>query len=141
MKCEVKNVQSAEVFTVPPEGMIFGRTGGPANITVSDQSVSKRHARIFCKDGNWFLEDLKSVNGTVVNNRRITEPVPLSPGFVFALSKHQFEIVSLDGASASRQAMQRGGGNGESDPRRAGGGGKSSAQIQSARSRQNGNGN
>src|SRR3954470_315303 len=113
MKCEVKNVQSAEVFTVPPEGMIFGRTGGPANITVSDQSVSKRHARIFCKDGQWLLEDLKSVNGTVVNNRRITEPVPLSPGFVFALSKHQFEIVSVDGQNGSARSARGGsGGNG-----------------------------
>ncbi len=114
MKCEVKNVQSAEVFAIPPEGMIFGRAGGPANITVSDQSVSKRHARIFCKDGQWLLEDLKSVNGTVVNNRRITEPVPLAPGFVFALSKHQFEIVSVDGASGQRGAMKNGD---ASDPR------------------------
>ena len=119
MKCEVRNVQSAEVFAIPPEGVIFGRTGGPANITVSDQSVSKRHARIYLKDGQWLLEDLKSVNGTVVNNRRITEPVPLTPGFVFALSKHQFEIVSMDGAALPRTSTK----NGESDPRRGGGGG------------------
>src|SRR3954465_13432159 len=112
MKCEVKNVQSAEVFTVPPEGMIFGRTGGPANITVSDQSVSKRHARIYCKEGQWLLEDLKSVNGTVVNNRRITEPVPLTPGFVFALSKHQFEIVGLDGMGGAKAARGNGAGAG-----------------------------
>lgn len=121
MKCEVRNVQSSEVFQIPPEGMIFGRAGGPANITVSDQSVSKRHARIFEKDGQWFLEDLKSVNGTVVNNRRITEPVALTPGFVFALSKHQFEVVSIDGVSSSpatRSSRGSGPGAGESDPRR-----------------------
>lgn len=135
MKCEVKNVQSSEVFQVPPEGMVFGRAGGPANITVSDQSVSKRHARIYLKEGTWVLEDLKSVNGTVVNNRRITEPVPIAPGFVFALSKHQFEIVSADGAApamGTRSSGPRGasGGNGNgamaaegaagsSDPRRS----------------------
>lgn len=134
MKCEVKNVQSSEVFQVPPEGMVFGRAGGPANITVSDQSVSKRHARIYLKDGTWVLEDLKSVNGTVVNNRRITEAVPIQPGFVFALSKHQFEIVTADGAAApmgTRSSGPRGasGGNGNgamaaeaagsSDPRRS----------------------
>ncbi|HEY4220768.1 MAG TPA: FHA domain-containing protein, partial [Myxococcota bacterium] len=95
--------------------MVFGRAGGPANITVSDQSVSKRHARIWCKDGQWLLEDLKSVNGTVVNNRRITEPIALTPGFVFALSKHQFEIVAVDGASGSRQS-QSVKSNGESFP-------------------------
>jgi hypothetical protein len=135
VKCEVKNVQSSEVFQVPPEGMVFGRAGGPANITVSDQSVSKRHARIYLKDGTWVLEDLKSVNGTVVNNRRITEPVPVQPGFVFALSKHQFEIVTADGAappmgtrSSGPRGAQNGNGNGAmaaegmgggSDPRRS----------------------
>jgi len=105
--------------------MIFGRAGGPANITVSDQSVSKRHARIFQKDGQWFLEDLKSVNGTVVNNRRITEAVQVTPGFMFALSKHQFEIVTADGAISSPGTRSAGNGraNGESDPRRGGGGG------------------
>lgn len=123
MKCEVRNVQSSEVFQIPPEGMIFGRAGGPANITVSDQSVSKRHARIYEKDGQWFLEDLKSVNGTVVNNRRITEPMQLAPGFIFALSKHQFEVVSIDGANpspATRSSRSGGGMGGESDPRRGG---------------------
>jgi hypothetical protein len=134
VKCEVKNVQSSEVFQVPPEGMVFGRAGGPANITVSDQSVSKRHARIYLKEGTWVLEDLKSVNGTVVNNRRITEPVPIQPGFVFALSKHQFEIVSADGAappmgtrSSGPRGQSAGNGNGAmaaegvggSDPRRS----------------------
>ena len=100
VKCEVKNVQSAEVFAIPPEGMIFGRVGGPADITVPDQSVSKKHARIYLKDGVWLLEDLKSVNGTVVNNRRITEAMALEPGFVFTLAKHQFEIIVADAASA-----------------------------------------
>jgi hypothetical protein len=129
VKCEVKNVESAEVYQVPPEGTVFGRAGGPANITVPDQSVSKRHARIYLKDGAWVLEDLKSVNGTVVNNRRITEPMALQPGFVFTLSKHQFEIVVADAAASPMAARgsgpRTGNGNGaaapavsRSDPRR-----------------------
>ncbi|MCC7070259.1 MAG: FHA domain-containing protein [Deltaproteobacteria bacterium] len=111
MKCEIRNCSSSETYSIPPEGFVFGRTGGPANVPIADQSVSKRHARVFMKDGQWFLEDLKSVNGTVVNNRRITEPVAITQGFTFSLSKHQFEVTSVDGASTPRQR--------ESDPRRA----------------------
>ncbi len=102
MKCEIRNNTSSENFTVPPEGSVFGRQGGPANITVADQSVSKRHARIYMDGGRWYLEDLKSVNGTVVNSRRITEPVALTPGFQFSLSKHQFEILSIEGDKPAR---------------------------------------
>lgn len=97
MRLELRNLQNQETYWVSPEGMIFGREGGPADIRVADQSVSKRHAKVYQRDGTWFLEDLKSVNGTVVNSKRITEPMPLSQGFVFALSKHKFEVVRIEG--------------------------------------------
>lgn len=101
MTCEIRDVESQEVFGVPPEGAVFGRAGGTAAVTVSDQAVSKRHARVFLEGGVWYLEDLNSVNGTVVNSRKITERVPLTPGLVFSLSKHRFEVVSVSGQSAS----------------------------------------
>ncbi|MBM4282876.1 MAG: FHA domain-containing protein [Deltaproteobacteria bacterium] len=68
---EVRNVQSGETFEVGPEGTIFGREGGPANVRVADPSVSKRHARIFADGPGWFLEDMGSVNGTVVDGSKI----------------------------------------------------------------------
>ena len=39
MSVEVKNLQTGETYEVGPEGAIFGREGGPANIKVADQSV------------------------------------------------------------------------------------------------------
>src|SRR5688572_2106279 len=132
MKCEVRNTSSSETYAIPPEGSTFGRAGGPANITISDQSVSKRHARIFMKDGGWFLEDLKSVNGTVVNNRRITEPIAIQPGFTFSLSKHIFEVVALE-PNGTRSDPRRGGAGGG-----GGGGGvpKTNAQPQQQQQQQ-----
>lgn len=121
MKCEVRNVESKEVYEISPEGVVFGRAGGPAGITVLDQSVSKRHARIFNDNGVWFLEDMKSVNGTVVNSRRLSEPLALAPGVVFSLAKHRFEVLSVGGAAAPPAMRSRGIGPGsEPDPRRPG---------------------
>ncbi len=120
MRLEVRNLQNQETFSIGPEGMTFGREGGPADVRVADQSVSKRHAKVYERDGTWFLEDLKSVNGTVVNSKRITEPIPLTPGFVFALSKHKFEIVRIEGddlgTAASMPQKSVDSGNGRSDP-------------------------
>jgi hypothetical protein len=108
MRLELRNLQNQETYWVSPEGMIFGREGGPADIRVADQSVSKRHAKVYQRDGTWFLEDLKSVNGTVVNSKRITEPMPLSQGFVFALSKHKFEVVRIEGEEvATNQSLSQ----------------------------------
>jgi len=51
---------------------IVGRDN-EAGLVVSRSSVSRQHARLFVDDGNnWWVEDLKSTNGTFVNEMRIT---------------------------------------------------------------------
>lgn len=50
---------------------VFGR-GRECEVRVDDTSVSRAHARIVTKGGlHWFLEDLKSRNGTFVNGTRV----------------------------------------------------------------------
>jgi len=44
-----------------------------------DLLVSHKHAELYVEDGLLYLRDLASRNGTYVNQRRITTPVPLHP--------------------------------------------------------------
>jgi serine/threonine-protein kinase len=50
-------------------------------IVLSHPAVSRRHARITLSGSSWVLEDLKSANGTFVNNTRV-ERAKLKPGDV-----------------------------------------------------------
>lgn len=59
----------------------IGRTNGN-DLVISGRTVSRRHARLWFADGRWFLEDLQSANGTLVNNVRIYQPVMLNDGDV-----------------------------------------------------------
>jgi FHA domain-containing protein len=95
VKLEIRNLQSSATYEIGPDGAVLGREGSKADIVLRDQAVSKKHAKIYEKNGRWYLEDLASSNGTFVDNRRITEPVILSPGAVFALSENQFEVVQV----------------------------------------------
>jgi pSer/pThr/pTyr-binding forkhead associated (FHA) protein len=57
-------------WTLEPGEYILGRY--PTNdIVIPDPYVSRRHARIFYNDGEWYIEDLDSTNGTIVNNEDI----------------------------------------------------------------------
>ena len=42
-----------------------------ADIFLADPTVSQRHARVVFRDGQYFIEDLDSTNGTVVNGQRV----------------------------------------------------------------------
>jgi predicted component of type VI protein secretion system len=62
---------------------------------VPHNSVSSVHARIYRDGGAWYLEDVGSSNGTFVGNARLEEPVQLSVGLRFSLSRYKYEVVSL----------------------------------------------
>ena len=49
-----------------------GRAAG-CQITLDDTYVSQLHARVFKRDGQIFIEDLGSTNGTKVNGAVVTE--------------------------------------------------------------------
>lgn len=61
------------------EGVTLGR-GDQATIRIQANAVSRVHARIFLKEGVPFIQDLKSLNGTLLNGVPLTEPTALHPG-------------------------------------------------------------
>ena len=48
-----------------------------ADVLIVDGAVSRRHAELSFRDRQWILQDIKSLNGTFVNGRRIDQPVQL----------------------------------------------------------------
>ncbi len=60
----------------------------PTNTVILDDSfVSGEHALIMLRDGQWWLEDRGSSNGTLLNGYRIEEPVVLSAGDIISIGR------------------------------------------------------
>ena len=58
----------------------IGRATGCAVALPTDTFVSQVHARVFRRGGEYWVEDLGSTNGTLVNGRPLTGPAPLRKG-------------------------------------------------------------
>jgi pSer/pThr/pTyr-binding forkhead associated (FHA) protein len=62
------------------------------HVKLSDTYVSNVHARVFAKDGAWFVEDMGSTNGTYLNQRKVTAPTELRAGDRLRLGKTTMEL-------------------------------------------------
>jgi hypothetical protein len=58
----------------------IGRAPGCAVALPTDTFVSQVHARVFRRGDEYWVEDLGSTNGTLVNGRKLTGPAPLRKG-------------------------------------------------------------
>ncbi|MBF0371794.1 MAG: RDD family protein [Alphaproteobacteria bacterium] len=65
--------------------LVIGRDASSCQIVVSDDSVSRQHARLFFANGSVVIEDMDSTNGTFVDELPVgahagRQLVPLKPG-------------------------------------------------------------
>lgn len=78
----------------------IGRAVNPGLLIV-DASVSRQHARIAGRDGNWWIEALSTTNPTFVNTVAIDSPRQLAVGDVVGIGQASIHIL---GAAADSSA-------------------------------------
>lgn len=67
--------------------------GDSCAIRLSDTYVSQMHARLYAQeDGTWYVEDLGSTNGTLLNDHKVVQPVPVHAGDVVKVGKTVLEL-------------------------------------------------
>lgn len=74
------------------EEVTVGRAAG-CSITLDDTFVSQIHARVFARDGQWFVEDLGSTNGTYVNRAKVSGPMVIAGGDRFQVGNTVMELA------------------------------------------------
>jgi len=72
-------------------GTVIGRNPECA-LVLDDDFASGRHARIFARDGGWFVEDLGSTNGTFLGAERLTPPTRVDAGTALRVGKTVVEL-------------------------------------------------
>ena len=86
---ETISLPVAHLLTITGEGLepaykleevnLLGRASDNT-LPLVEATISAYHARISCRNGTWWLEDLGSRNGTVINDIPVIEPTIITYG-------------------------------------------------------------
>ena len=79
----------------PPETtkLTLGRAAG-CQVTIDDTYASQLHARVFQRDGQIFVEDIGSTNGTYLNRKKVTGPMVVQRGDQLQIGNTVLELGS-----------------------------------------------
>jgi hypothetical protein len=66
------------------------------DIVLAESQVSGHHAEIECRQGRFFLRDLRSTNGTSVNRRPVSGETILKPGDVIGFDEFSFTFTGAE---------------------------------------------
>lgn len=97
----LRDLATNEDIVVPPEGFIFGRVGGDADIQIEDNSISRRQARVSLKGGQWLLETL-----AVPQGQKAPRPIGLQEGATFNVGQSEFEVVQIEEDEEEQEAAK-----------------------------------
>jgi pSer/pThr/pTyr-binding forkhead associated (FHA) protein len=79
-----------------------------SEIFLEDETISAHHARLTYHHNQWWLEDLRSTNGTKLNGELISTPTVVIPGDVVTLGEVVLRLAIpgqiVDAATPSRKA-------------------------------------
>ena len=71
------------------------------DVYIKDEALSAHHARLTHHHGQWWLEDLNSTNGTLLNREKLTTAAVVITGDQFKCGNTVFHIQVEDGNGLS----------------------------------------
>src|SRR5512133_3025719 len=80
------------IFAIPE--VIIGRSPG-SDLSIPDDTVSARHARLSYHHSQWWVEDVGSTNGTYLNDERVSVPTVIVSGDDLRLGQVDM-VLSVD---------------------------------------------
>ena len=85
---------AAKSFEFPlKSAVVIGRKQDGCDIVLDyDRTVSGRHCRLAVRDGRFYITDLKSSNGTFINDRRVLAEMEIISGNILKLGKLELKF-------------------------------------------------
>jgi hypothetical protein len=76
-------------------GLSIGRAGN-ADVRIEDRYASGLHARIYLRGGHYYVEDMNSTNGTLLNDATVSGEAELMAGDLIRIGDTEFRFEPED---------------------------------------------
>ena len=76
-------------------GLSIGRAGD-ADVNIDDRYASGLHARVYSRGGRYYVEDMNSTNGTLLNDATVNGEAELVPGDLIRIGDTEFRFEPED---------------------------------------------
>jgi hypothetical protein len=84
-------LEGGQTFPLAPVTVI-GRAPG-SQVRLNDAMVSAEHARLRRRNGRWFVEDLGSTNGTLLNQQPVQGERPIDYGDMITIGDVRLKLA------------------------------------------------
>ena len=76
-------------------------------LRLDDEAISARHAKFSYHHGQWWIEDLRSTNGTLLNSIMLTTPTVLTDGDEVKCGQATLRVkLNADSAISQKSAVE-----------------------------------
>ena len=101
------NGVAGKTYSVEGDVVVFGRSE-QSHVLLDDDYVSASHAQIKCVGQDFYLQDLNSTNGTLVNSKRINGLVQLQENTIieFGVGGPKVRVFSFSPAAPNAHEQQ-----------------------------------
>ena len=80
-------------ITLAEQPIMIGRAND-STLVLTDDYASSRHARLTSRDGDWYVEDMGSTNGTYLDRTKVAQPTLVPAGVPIRIGKTVLELRS-----------------------------------------------
>lgn len=87
----IEGPEHGRMIALTAAAVTLGRAA-PSDILLRDIEISRSHCRLHVENGERYVTDLKSTNGTFVDGQRIAAPVRLTDGCVITIGRHRMKF-------------------------------------------------
>ncbi len=104
-----KGYDKGKAVPLPPQGtVLLGRDSSTA-LPLHDTMASRMHCKIEEREDGFWLTDLESMNGTVLNGSKVRESVKLSFGDLIKVGDTLFTFTSEESSATTLSGQRMGG--------------------------------